>query len=85
MSAGQMNKVNNRTQIWEASGLLQEPGVSPNSTIDLAGDFNWKQLPSPHSARSMTHHLSPKPSVLQNTLHHRGNSLAFALIWVWSD
>lgn len=72
-------------QTWDVSDLLQETGESPNSAIGLAGSFNWKQLPSPHPAMSMTHHLSPRPSVLQNTVHHHGNSQASALTWVRLD
>ena len=79
-------RVQPNPQTWDVSDLLQETGESFNSPSALAGVvFNWKQLPSPHPAPRMTHYLPPRPSVLQNILHHHGNSQTSAFTWVWLD
>ena len=68
--------------LWFTAG---NRGVSQFNYWSGWRGFNWKQLPSPHPAPRMTHHLPLRPSVLQNILHHHGNSQTSALTRVWLD
>lgn len=73
-------------QTWDVSYLLQETGESLDSTIALAGVVLIESsCPLPTQPQEWLITCPPRPSVLQNILHHHGNSQTSALTWVWLD